>query len=859
MTLVLYFGIIYYRLDGLFHNLFGRWFFMKDNDKIVPNSQVIDVIYGKFSIISSTWQLCSIDEGFTKITGYTQEDINTGLKMLDFIPSEDLNVYLDKVASVLAIQPECYLEHRILKKNGDKVYVLCYGRNNDDGIHSNIVIADITKMVQVESNLNNVKNMFSTIIDGVPSAIAIYQINKDKTLVPIAFNKYCFYIMGFDNINKVPTRLEMGKIFPKEKYMDLYQNMLKLINFEITSFKQAYKIKNLKGDIVWIDFNLRVHQNEGELPKLYTVMSDVTKLKTQIYTIRQQKQRYELIQNLTNELYFEYDLINDIITLPKNIETLYTGTSKGNCIKNFYKNVLLSDDFIYPDDKKCFLNAWNEALIDHPQSSVIDAFDFNQGSIEFRMQLYSKNQYNWCRIDYILTKNEDDVVNGLFGKIVDISESHLLKDEIELLSTKDAITGLENKTSFCQKFNAIITSLDFKNKSCAILSLDINDFSYINDNFSYEEGNNLLIELADLLSSQKDFILNCRLYSDYFYCLIYSDKSKDELMDSINEIFDSFNLKQKLRYSASNISICAGIFFINDCSLDSTVCMDNCNLARNSIKNDTFTSLAIFDDELRLKRSREKALAFELNEALQNNKIEVFLQPKFNMKTFDIIGAEALVRWRNDDGSLRSPVTFIPVLEKLGHIVQLDFYVFEQVLKLMDKWKKDGVECIPISINFSRIHNNYDNFVQRVLEVANKYDVDKSLIELEITESAFIENNTVLLNNMKALRSLGFKINIDDFGIGYSSLSVLLDAPVDVIKLDKKFIDDLMNSTRKQTFLKQLCILISTTNKNIIFEGVELSEQAKFLCSCGFYMAQGWLFDKAIPSSEFEHKYIYNK
>ena len=367
------------------------------------------------------------------------------------------------------------------------------------------------------------------------------------------------------------------------------------------------------------------------------------------------------------------------------------------------------------------------------------------------------------------------------------------------------------------------------------------------------------MELANLLSSQEDFILNCRLYSDYFYCLIYSDKSKDELIANVNRIFDSFNLKQKLRYSASNMSICAGIFFINDGSLDSTVGMDNCNLARLSIKGDTFTSLAIFDDELRLKRSREKSLIFELNEALKNNKIEVFLQPKFNMKTFDIIGAEALVRWRNNDGSLRSPVTFVPVLEKLGHIVQLDFYVFEQVLKLMDKWKKDGIKCIPISVNFSRIHNNYDNFVEKVLQVANKYDVDKSLIELEITESAFTENNTALLNNIKVLRSLGFKINIDDFGIGYSSLSVLLDASVDVVKLDKKFIDDLMNSTKKQTFLKQLCILISTTNKNIIFEGVELSEQAKFLCSCGFYMAQGWLFDKAIPSSEFERKYIYNK
>lgn len=831
---------------------------MKDDD-INSSFKVIDVSYGKFSIILETWQLCYIDKGFTKITGYTQEDVDAGLKMLDFIPSEDLDIYINKVISVLEFQQECYLEHRIVKKNGEKMYVLCYGRCNDDGIHSDIMITDITKMVQLENSFNNVKNMFNTIVDGVPSGIAVYQVNEDKSVTPIMANKFCWYILGYTNEEEVSSNFfDMNEMFPKDEYVELFKNIQKLLKFEVKHFKQEYKIVNKQGKVVWIDFNLRIYQHKGELPKIYMVMSDVTRLKTQISTIKHQKQRYELIQNLTNELYFEYDLLKDVITLPKNVETTYTGASKGNTVENFYSNIILKENFIHPDDRKYFLNSWNSVVKSvSSEVQLINGVDANQGSIEFRMKLYSKNQYNWCRVDYIITRDENENVNGLFGKIVDISESHSLKDEIELLSTKDAITGLENKTSFCKKFDSIIGSLDVKNKCCAIVSLDINDFSYINDNFSYEEGNNLLIELAQLLSNQEFFILNCRVYSDYFYCLAYSDKSQDELMLAIKEVFETFDLKQKIRYSASNISICAGIFFILDNSLISTVCMDNCNLARNSIKNNTFTSLAIFDDELRQKRSREKALAFELNEAFQNNKIEVFLQPKFNMKTFEIIGAEALVRWRNDDGSLRPPVTFVPVLEKLGHIVQLDFYVFEQVLKIMQKWKNDGIKCIPISINFSRIHNNYCNFVDRVFEIANNYDVDKSLIEIEITESAFTENNTTLLDNMKTLRNLGFKINIDDFGIGYSSLSVLLDAPVDVIKLDKKFIDDLMNSTKKQTFLKQLCILISTTNKHIIFEGVELLEQAKFLCDCGFYMAQGWLFDKAIPSSEFENKYIY--
>jgi EAL domain-containing protein (putative c-di-GMP-specific phosphodiesterase class I) len=285
--------------------------------------------------------------------------------------------------------------------------------------------------------------------------------------------------------------------------------------------------------------------------------------------------------------------------------------------------------------------------------------------------------------------------------------------------------------------------------------------------------------------------------------------------------------------------------------------MDNCNLARRSIKHDKSNDIAIYSEMLRDNRCKDKTIQFELNEAIRNEQIEVFLQPKFDMKTFKIIGAEALSRWRNPDGTYRSPVTFIPQLERLGHVVQLDFYIYEQVLKLMRKWKDDGIKLIPISINFSRIHNNYINFVDRVLNLANQYGIDKSLIEIEITESAFANSDSVLLNNIHRLRRLGFKIDIDDFGIGESSLSTLLDVPVDIIKLDKKFIDDLQLSENKQRFVKQLCLLIQTSNKNIIFEGVELQNQADFLCDCGFYMAQGWLFDKAISVTDFEKKYIY--
>ncbi len=823
------------------------------------NINILDVTYGKYTFRQDTGKIVQIDDGFTKITGYTKEDIeNIGLKMLDLIPQEDLSDYVTAVEKNLSVYNECYLEHQIIKKDGTKMYVLCYGRdtfseefNCDVG---KIIIADVTDMVEIKGILNKVQEMFNHTVDNVPSGIAIYEVKEDKHIIPILANKSCVDILDFDDEDMVLSGYNSSEIFFKEEdYYELLDAFKRLANFDITEYKHQYEIVNKNHEPLWIDFNLKICSSDDGNPKIYLVMSDVTGIRNQLAMIDYQNQRYELIQNLTNELYFEYDLESDTITLPNNVDTIFTGKDKTNTLTNFFGEVVKK--LLNPKDGDKF------------RVVAMDAIKNNQdGYYEFKMKIYPTDvNYQWYRADYIVTQDINGQGNGLFGKIVDVNENHVLKREIvkkqnviDRISSIDTITGLLNKTSFCNKFDETIKTLDLNEKCCAIISADINDFSYVNDNFSYEAGNNMLIEYADLLSNQEIYLLCCRVYCDFFYCLAYTDMSREELLNAINESNDVFNVRQKKNYPAGDIRICAGIYFIESNDVISTICMDNCDLARRSIKGDKLhTKVAIYNNEMRNKRSREKAIASELNDAISKGKIEVFLQPKFNMETFKIIGAEALSRWRNNDGTLRAPFTFIPILENLGYVVELDFYVYEQVLKLMHKWSEQGVKLMPISVNFSRVHTNYENFVSRIISLADKYQVDRSYIEIEITESAFAENTDVLINNMNRIRDAGFKIDIDDFGIGYSSLGILLDTPVDIIKIDKKFIDDLNSSSFKQNFLKQLCILINTTNKEIIFEGVELKEQSKFLCDCGFYMAQGWLFDKAIPISEFESKYIY--
>ena len=206
---------------------------------------------------------------------------------------------------------------------------------------------------------------------------------------------------------------------------------------------------------------------------------------------------------------------------------------------------------------------------------------------------------------------------------------------------------------------------------------------------------------------------------------------------------------------------------------------------------------------------------------------------------------------------MRYPDQFIPVLEKTGYIIELDFFMYEKTLQFIRKWINDGKRPMPVSVNFSRVHINVDNFVERVSYLAEKYNVDKSLIELEITESSLLNNSAKMKECILNLRNQGFKIDIDDFGTGYSNFKMLLDIPADVVKIDKSFLDSGFNSEKKREYIKQMGVLIYSTDNEIIFEGVETEEQANFLLDCGFRFAQGYLFEKPIYVDDFEKKYIY--
>ena len=253
-----------------------------------------------------------------------------------------------------------------------------------------------------------------------------------------------------------------------------------------------------------------------------------------------------------------------------------------------------------------------------------------------------------------------------------------------------------------------------------------------------------------------------------------------------------------------------------------------------------------------LKYSRK--IEDDMHDALANGEFHLYLQPKVNMITSKVYGAEALSRWIHPVGGLVRPDMYIPLFEQNGFIVQLDMYMFEELCRLKEKWHRDGVEfaAIPISINMSRLHLFRENYVEELLAITDKYGIHPSELDIEITESVYLNDVTKLNEIVAKLQSKGFLVSIDDFGSGYSALNMLKDIPADIIKVDKEFLQLSTNSERGKKVIKNIIILCKELKYKVLVEGVETAEQVEFLTSFGCEIAQGFYYSKPIPVEEFE-------
>lgn len=426
--------------------------------------------------------------------------------------------------------------------------------------------------------------------------------------------------------------------------------------------------------------------------------------------------------------------------------------------------------------------------------------------------------------------------------------------KIELMKSKDEVTGLLKYDKFKEVAQSILNQSN-PGMQYAIVSTDFANFKYFNEVYGFRKGDEMLCEFANLIAKYNPrAIAACRDYADNFWVMVMI-KSQEALMDDITNYNKTFMANQNEHYMDSKLELRSGAYIITGPEEDIVQALDNANTARKILKEKGKTGVLLFEPSMRVNRMRELAILHMLEEAISNNEFKLYLQPKWSMETGKIVGAEGLARWEKSNGEVVSPAEFIPPLEKSGKIVQLDFYMYEKALKQQREWLNAGYPVVPVSINLSRHHIHDEQLVEKLTGLLETYEIDSKLIEIEITESAFIEDQTALVSLMKAIKEKGFLLSIDDFGTGYSSLSMLTELPADIVKLDKEFLKN-SDSESAKGMLNNVIRLIKDNHMKVVCEGVEIEEQASFLAKAGCDLGQGYYFSKPIPVAEFETLYF---
>ena len=327
--------------------------------------------------------------------------------------------------------------------------------------------------------------------------------------------------------------------------------------------------------------------------------------------------------------------------------------------------------------------------------------------------------------------------------------------------------------------------------------------------------------------------------------LCYDDEK--QLVVRVKSILDDISAFIK----NMKVNFKAGVYLIEDKSIS----VNTLNLiaigAKDSRADYIGTKVIMYSSKIREQQRKESMIEESMEKALANNEFKVYLQPKYSPVTEELMGAEALVRWISDEKGFISPGEFIPIFEKNGFITRLDDYMIDAVASLQAEWKKEGRKFVPVSVNVSRLHFADENLADHIKDIVDKYDVEHNYIEIELTESAFFDDKEVLLNTISKLHKYGFTVSMDDFGSGYSSLNSLKNLPLDVIKLDGEFFNELEDKERGETVVKNTIVLAKDLNMKIVAEGIETKEQVEFLEKQGCDLIQGFYYARPMPVDQF--------
>ncbi|HFL2405456.1 TPA: putative bifunctional diguanylate cyclase/phosphodiesterase [Clostridioides difficile] len=423
----------------------------------------------------------------------------------------------------------------------------------------------------------------------------------------------------------------------------------------------------------------------------------------------------------------------------------------------------------------------------------------------------------------------------------------------------DNLTKIKNQVAFENRAIEILHNAS--NKEYVLLNIDIDNFKYINDTHGYEYGDKVLIIVAAALSKTFNIKETCaRIGSDNFVILA---KYRDFLLEDIREMLTNAIISELDMNVTQTISYCIGAYLVEVDNLgykSINSIMDKANIAHKVSKTRGISSTVWYNENLLKQLQMENSIYNYMYKAIENEEFHMYLQPKFQISSLNVVSAEALVRWFSPELGFLSPDEFIPLFEKSGFIIELDFYMLKKACSFVKKtFMKKNQYTYPIAVNFSRVTIYQNSFYQRFLDTVKEYEIPFKYIEIEVTESAFNEISQPVISILEELKKLGFLISMDDFGSGYSSLSLLCSLSINGLKLDKSLLKETFNREKVYSIIQCIIEMSHRIGMSVVCEGIETKKDLEFLNTVKCDVGQGFYFSKPIEEKEFFNKYVTKK
>ncbi|MBE6764733.1 MAG: EAL domain-containing protein [Ruminococcaceae bacterium] len=415
----------------------------------------------------------------------------------------------------------------------------------------------------------------------------------------------------------------------------------------------------------------------------------------------------------------------------------------------------------------------------------------------------------------------------------------------------DMVTGGDNRLFFMRKGTSLLKKNRKGKRNYAIVHLEMRKYRTFCTCFGVDKGQELIEKYYNVLKKEliRSEIVAHQENAQFGLLMVYTDTAELEarilrLENALNAVLP----KMKAYF-------CAGVYLVQPGEYDVEQLYNNAMIACEVLGEEAENRIAYFDVEMNNRKLWERKVEDDMDRALANREFQVYLQPKISTTGEALGGAEALVRWIHPTEGFIAPNRFIPIFEKNGFILKLDDYMLEEIAKVQAAWLAEGRGLVPISVNISRAHFTREDLAEHICSIVDRYQVPHSVIELELTESAFFDDKKVLINTVQRLREAGFPVSMDDFGAGYSSLNSLKELQIDVLKIDANFFRGADSRERGMLIVSEVIDLAKKLNMKIVAEGIESEDQVAFLTQQECDLIQGYFYAKPMPVAEFAQKY----